>query len=321
MLVFVLYVTAAAAERHAPDNVNSKPQQPKQQPQPHDEPKHARSGGVAVDDQLAAARALVFRFVPPKLHGNFTFTTADADADADAMGDSYHFSAKDGQVTIAATNGVAAASAFYGYLAHFCGGSVTWGTGANGTNTTWGVDHIHFPTPLPDTPAGGVKRTATVPWRYALNVVTYGYTLASQHTHYGHKLKVVSQPKHVSDPVLNFVNPIFFMIDSSQAWWDEARWFREIDFMALHGINLPLASMGQEYVWQQVYRLLGVADMDIIASFSGSVLPVANAFVTIHNMWGMFKSGFRPLSDCSLLAVPMSSRACIRGKGDWVNAI
>lgn len=38
----------------------------------------------------------------------------------------------------------------------------------------------------------------------------------------------------------------------SYAWWDWERWEREIDWMALSGINLALAFLGQELVWQRV---------------------------------------------------------------------
>uniref|UniRef100_H3A9S5 N-acetyl-alpha-glucosaminidase n=1 Tax=Latimeria chalumnae TaxID=7897 RepID=H3A9S5_LATCH len=38
----------------------------------------------------------------------------------------------------------------------------------------------------------------------------------------------------------------------SFAWWDWKRWEREIDWMALSGINLPLAFTGQEAIWQRV---------------------------------------------------------------------
>ena len=34
----------------------------------------------------------------------------------------------------------------------------------------------------------------------------------------------------------------------STSWWDWSRWEREIDWMALNGINLPLAFTGLEYV-------------------------------------------------------------------------
>ena len=32
----------------------------------------------------------------------------------------------------------------------------------------------------------------------------------------------------------------------SMAWWDWARWRREVDWMAMSGVNLPLAFVGQE---------------------------------------------------------------------------
>ncbi len=36
------------------------------------------------------------------------------------------------------------------------------------------------------------------------------------------------------------------------------RWEREIDWMALHGINFPLAFTGQEYIWVQTYLKFGL---------------------------------------------------------------
>jgi hypothetical protein len=35
-------------------------------------------------------------------------------------------------------------------------------------------------------------------------------------------------------------------------WWDFKRWEREIDWMALRGINFPLAFNGQELIWRKV---------------------------------------------------------------------
>lgn len=48
----------------------------------------------------------------------------------------------------------------------------------------------------------------------------------------------------------------------STVWWDEARWMREFDWMTAHGVTMPLAMMGQEYVWQQVWRDFGVQNLD-----------------------------------------------------------
>ena len=55
----------------------------------------------------------------------------------------------------------------------------------------------------------------------------------------------------------------------SMSWWDYDRWRQEIDFMALNGINMPLAVTGQNSVWQRVYRRLGFTDSQLESFFSG----------------------------------------------------
>ncbi len=55
----------------------------------------------------------------------------------------------------------------------------------------------------------------------------------------------------------------------SMAWWDWQEWEKAIDWMALHGINMPLAVTGQEAVWQQVGRRLGLSDADLETFFVG----------------------------------------------------
>lgn len=54
------------------------------------------------------------------------------------------------------------------------------------------------------------------------------------------------------------------------AWWDWDRWEKELDWMALHGINMPLAVMGQDAVWQRVYRNLGFTGEQIGPFQSGA---------------------------------------------------
>ena len=41
-------------------------------------------------------------------------------------------------------------------------------------------------------------------------------------------------------------------VSYSFVWWDWERWEREIDWMAMNGINLPLAFNGQEEIWRRV---------------------------------------------------------------------
>jgi alpha-N-acetylglucosaminidase len=56
--------------------------------------------------------------------------------------------------------------------------------------------------------------------------------------------------------------------------WKWNDWQRLIDWMALNGINMPLAIQGQEYIWQRVWRKFGMTDKEILAFFTGpSHLP------------------------------------------------
>ena len=52
-------------------------------------------------------------------------------------------------------------------------------------------------------------------------------------------------------------------------WWQWDNWERLIDWMALNGINMPLAITGQESVWQEVWRAHGMTDEQIAAWFTG----------------------------------------------------
>ena len=55
----------------------------------------------------------------------------------------------------------------------------------------------------------------------------------------------------------------------SMAWWDWPQWERAIDWLALHGVNMPLAVTGQEATWQAVCRALGLSDEEIGAFMVG----------------------------------------------------
>ena len=55
----------------------------------------------------------------------------------------------------------------------------------------------------------------------------------------------------------------------SSVWWNWTRWQREIDWMALNGINLPLAFTGQEAIWQRVYHKIGLTQQELDTFFGG----------------------------------------------------
>ena len=71
----------------------------------------------------------------------------------------------------------------------------------------------------------------------------------------------------------------------STAFWKWEDWQREIDWMALHGINMPLAMAGQEAIWQSVYKGMGMTDEDLSSFFTGP------AFLPWQRMGNVNKHG------------------------------
>lgn len=45
-------------------------------------------------------------------------------------------------------------------------------------------------------------------------------------------------------------------------WWDWERWQREIDFMAMNGINMPLQPIGLDAVWYETLLRMGFTDLE-----------------------------------------------------------
>lgn len=72
---------------------------------------------------------------------------------------------------------------------------------------------------------------------------------------------------------LNFCTHSYTM-----AFWDWNRWQQEIDWMALHGINLPLITEGMECVWRKV----------LMDSYGYKSLDDVNKFVTGAAYYGWF---------------------------------
>ena len=98
-----------------------------------------------------------------------------------------------------------------------------------GWHLSWCGKNIELPEVLP-VPLAQVKKTSPYKYRYYLNYCTFNY---------------------------------------SMSWWDFDRWQQEIDFMALNGLNMPLAVTGQNSVWQRVYNTLGFSNEELESFFSG----------------------------------------------------
>ncbi len=101
----------------------------------------------------------------------------------------------------------------------------------NYTNSriSWSSIDLHIPNPMPIVPHK-VRRETQYRYRYYFNYCTFNY---------------------------------------SMSWWNWERWQREIDFMAMHGINLPLALTGQNSIWQRVYHDMGFSNQDLASFFPG----------------------------------------------------
>jgi len=94
---------------------------------------------------------------------------------------------------------------------------------------TWNGTNLSLPEKLPVVPAK-INKATVYNYRYNLNYCTFNY---------------------------------------SMSWWDWERWQKEIDWMALHGINMPLAITGEEYTWLEVYKDMGFSENELKDFFSG----------------------------------------------------
>lgn len=106
-------------------------------------------------------------------------------------------------------------------------------------------DNIAPVDPLPEIPQP-VRRTSHFPYRYYLNYCTFNYTFS---------------------------------------FADWPRWQSELDWMALNGINLALATTGTEAVWQNILRRIGYTDSEILEFLPG---PAYTAWWLMGNLegWG-----------------------------------
>ena len=100
--------------------------------------------------------------------------------------------------------------------------------------------------PLPSV-KGSLKGQAIVPLRYHFNTVTLGYTTT---------------------------------------FWRFDKWSNLIDWMALRGVNLPLAWGGYEHILVEVFREVGLSDLEIEDFLSGPAFLPWNRLGNIQGSWG-----------------------------------
>lgn len=69
-------------------------------------------------------------------------------------------------------------------------------------------------------------------------------------------------------------------------FWDFQHWELELDWLALRGVNLPLAWVGYEYILYETFREVGLSDDDIATFLSGPAFQAWNRFGNIQGTWG-----------------------------------
>ena len=95
---------------------------------------------------------------------------------------------------------------------------------------------------------------------------------------------VLKKERHETDLKLRY-DFNYCTFSYSMAFWDWKRWEQDIDWMALHGINLPLAMVGTDVVWKNVLEELGYTREEINAFIAG---PGFQAWWLMNNLegWG-----------------------------------
>lgn len=117
----------------------------------------------------------------------------------------------------------------------------------------------------------GVSLTSGAYW-YLKNVTNCQVTWGNNGT--GNQLSLPTVLPDVASTTVSASVPVRYgwnmcTFSYSGVWWDEERWQREIDWMALHGVNFPLALTGQEYVWLKVFEDYNVTLEQLESWFSG----------------------------------------------------
>ena len=96
--------------------------------------------------------------------------------------------------------------------------------------------------------------------------------------------RVASPERHETDLKLRY-DFNYCTFSYSMAFWDWKRWQTEIDWMVLHGVNLPLAIVGEEVAWHNMLLKLGYTKEEIGKFIAG---PAFLAWWKMNNLegWG-----------------------------------
>lgn len=101
--------------------------------------------------------------------------------------------------------------------------------------------------PVLPRPNSTITGGSIVPWRYFFNTVTFSYTTP---------------------------------------FWSWSDWELELDWLALHGVNLPLAWVGFEKILLDAFQEVNLTTSQILPFFSGPAFQAWNRFGNTQGSWG-----------------------------------
>ena len=78
----------------------------------------------------------------------------------------------------------------------------------------------------------------------------------------------------------------FCTFSYSTAFWGWRRWEKEIDIMAMYGINMPLSMVGHEYVWMNIANRIGLSESDVLSFLTGPSFSAWNNMGNIDGIGG-----------------------------------
>ena len=118
---------------------------------------------------------------------------------------------------------------------------------------SWHVfDPVEYPSDMPAVKEP-VKVKARTQERFFLNYCTFGYTMP---------------------------------------WWKWEDWERFIDWMALNGVTMPLATSGQEAIWQKIWMKHGLSDEEVRSYFTGPAHLAWHRMTNIDKFDGPLPQGW-----------------------------
>lgn len=86
-------------------------------------------------------------------------------------------------------------------------------------------------------------------------------------------------------PQISMVLIIAVTFSYTTAFWSWEDWELELDWLALRGVNLPLAWVGQEKILVEVFQEIGLTNDEISSFLSGPAFQAWNRFGNIQGSW------------------------------------